>query len=112
MKYHRSGSGILFVFISILLISNFASALPPLDYGDITIPKFKSVDVVIETEWNTTEKTENVNVVEIKDKDKTFGLVLVKELRTLAEVTLVKGIAIKIYDHDSGKLLHTYILES
>jgi len=110
---HKNANLRSFIILSFILIaSNFVFALPPLDYGDISAPKFKSVDVVIETEWNTTEKTENVNVVEIKDKDKTFGITLVKEFRPVSEVTLIKGIEIKIFDHESGKLLHSYKLES
>jgi hypothetical protein len=109
MKQNRNFMHILPV-IMILVAVHISQALPPLDYGNINEPKFKGVDVVISTEWNTTEETKDVDVVEIKDQGKMYGLMLVKNFKSLAELTLVSGVEIKIFDHESGKLLHSYKL--
>ena len=91
---------VIFVFVSFLQAGEE-------DYVSVDEPNFDNVDVVVETEWGTSEKTEGVDVLVLFNNEKPTGLVLAKKRVKLSEVMLVEGVVVKLYDHDTGKLLKT-----
>jgi len=94
----------------ILFIVSMSMALPPSDFEKPSAsPKFTNVDVVVECEWSPEPiKSESVNVVEITKNEKPVSLILMKGLKKESELSIIKGVTIKVFDHDSGKLLKTY----
>ena len=71
-------------------------------------PDFENVDVFIECDWGANE-----NMVQAKVFDKTKAenpyLLIINNNGTNDEVLLIKGIIVRIFNHESGKLLKTYI---
>ncbi len=74
-------------------------------------PAFTNADVMVETEWGTSEKTENVKVFVFLEA-KHPHLILMENKHKQCELRIVKGITIKIYDRKTGKLLKTYSVEN
>lgn len=74
-------------------------------------PAFTNVDVVVETEWGTSEKTENVKVYVFLEA-KYPHLIMTENKHKQCELRIVKGITIKIYDRKTGKKLKTYTAEN
>lgn len=69
---------------------------------------YTNVDVVVESDWSKPERTERVSV-EILFKNKKPDKVLMKGAGyKLCEITLMEGMAVKIYNHKTGKLIKTY----
>jgi hypothetical protein len=101
-KYHVLP--ILFIFT---LFAAF-TALHASDYVSISDPNFENVDVVIETDWGTTEKTESVDVLVVNVNDEPAQIILAKKKKKVSEISLMEGVVIKIYNHETGELLKTY----
>ncbi len=78
------------------------------DYVSISDPNFENVDVVIETDWGTSEKTESVDVLVVNVNDEPVQIILAKKKKKVSEISIMEGVVIKIYNHDTGELLHTY----
>jgi hypothetical protein len=70
-------------------------------------PDFTNVDVVVETEWGTSEKTENVNVFVYLEAEHPH-ITMSENKHKQCELRIIKGITIKIYDRKTGKLLKSY----
>jgi len=71
-------------------------------------PQFKNVNVLVETEWGTTDKREGVDVyVKVKGK-KPYEIEMRKGELQRCCVTLMSGVTVKILDPKSGKVLKTY----
>jgi hypothetical protein len=71
-------------------------------------PDFENVDVFVECDWGDNENMVSSNVFDKTGTENPY-LLIFKNNGTLQEVLLVKGIIVRIFDHDSGKLLKTYI---
>jgi hypothetical protein len=91
-------------------MANIAGAVPPSDFSKPSAaPKYSNVDVVVEFEWSPEPiKSEDVNVIEITKNEKPTALLLMKGLKKESELSIVKGVTIKVYDHKTGELLKTY----
>ena len=82
------------------------------DYVSISDPNFENVDVVIETDWGTSEKTESVDVLVVNVNDEPAQIILAKKKVKVSEISLMEGVVIKIYNHETGELLKTYRVKS
>jgi len=82
------------------------------DYVSLSDPNYENVDVVIETAWGTTEKTESVDVLVVNVNDEPAQLILARKKQKLSEISLMDGVVIKIYNHDNGELIKTYQVKS
>jgi len=71
-------------------------------------PDYTGVNVIVETEWGTTDKTENVDVYIRKEKGKHFDIVMKKSDHQECIVELVSGMVVKIVSRKTGKILKTY----
>ena len=71
-------------------------------------PDFTGVDVVVETEWGTSDRTENVEVFIKKTPDGHTDIVMKKSNHQECIVELVPGITVKIIDRKSKKVLKTF----
>jgi hypothetical protein len=71
-------------------------------------PDYENVDVFVECDWGTNE---NMVQAKVFDKSKTENpfLLIYKNNGVHDELLLIKGIIVRIFDHESGKLLKTYI---
>lgn len=74
-------------------------------------PAFTNVDVVVETEWAGSEKTENVKVYVFLET-KHPHLIMTENKHKQCEIRIVKGMTVKIIDRKTGKRLKTYSAES
>lgn len=75
---------------------------------DTIVATYNNVDIVEETEWGAREKTENVDVV-VKTKDSgPFVIIVTKGKHSTCEIRLIKGVIVKIFSHDTNKLLDVY----
>ncbi len=72
------------------------------------VPDFEGVNVIVETDWGTTDKTENVDVFITKGKNKHTDIVMRKSNHQECIVELVSGIVVKIVDRKTGKVLKTF----
>ena len=82
------------------------------DYVTISDPNFENVDVVMETDWGTSEKTESVDVLVVNVNDEPAQLILARKKVKLSEISIMEGVVIKIYNHETGELLKTYRVKS
>lgn len=111
------------IFLSMGLFSSVVSAQTDTTQTDTTkadtakidtpkekAPDFTNVDVVVETEWGTSDKTEDVNVFVYLNAEHPH-LALSENKHKKCELRIMKGIVIKIYDRKTGKLLKTYSAE-
>ncbi len=101
--------------LTVLLLFTFVSFLHAgeNDYVTIDEPNFENVDVVVETAWGTSEKTEGVDVLVLFNNDeKPIGMVLAKKKRKLSEIMLVEGVTVKLIDHDTQQVLKTVKVKS
>ena len=64
------------------------------DYVSLSDPNFENVDVVIETAWGTSEKTESVDVLVVKVNDEPSQLILARKKQKLSEISLMDGVVI------------------
>jgi len=101
---------VLFIVIFFALIA-FANAGES-DYVTISDPNFENVDVVMETDWGTSEKTESVDVLVVNVNDEPAQLILARKKVKLSEISIMEGVVIKIYNHETGELLKTYRVKS
>jgi hypothetical protein len=99
-----------FVFIFFALVTYVQAGGS--DYVSLSDPNFENVDVVIETAWGTTEKTESVDVLVVNVNDEPAQLILARKKQKLSEISLMDGVVIKIYNHDTGELIKTYQVKS
>jgi hypothetical protein len=103
-----------------LLFGLFAlcSAVPPIltDTGRDTTaadsikkpaPDYKDVNVIVETDWGTTDKTEHVDVILRTGKNNHKEIVMQKSTFQECVVELVSGMVVKIVDSKTGKVLKT-----
>ncbi len=99
--YHILTTLLLFIFVPFLYAGEN-------DYVTIDEPNFENVDVIVETAWGTSEKTENVDVLVLFNNDeKPAGLVLARKHRKLSEIMIVEGVTVKLIDHETQKVLKT-----
>ena len=70
-------------------------------------PTFSNVDVLIKCDWSGNERFEKVDVV---DNTKSIAphLVILKGKHKRAEIRIINGVEVLIYNHDTGILLKTY----
>ena len=101
-KHHSIPVAMLIVIFSSFLFAGTS------DYVSISDPNFEGVDVVIETDWGTSEKTESVDVLVVNVNDEPVQLILAKKKKKISEISIMEGVVIKIFDHDTGELLKTY----
>ncbi len=71
-------------------------------------PDYQGVNVIVETDWGTTDKTENVDVFIRVEKGKRTEVVMRKSEHQECIVELVSGMVVKIIDRKTGKLLKTF----
>jgi len=71
-------------------------------------PDYENVDVFVECEWGDNENMILATVFDKTDTENPY-LLIFKNNGTHQEVLLIKGIIVRIFDHDSGILLKTYI---
>ncbi len=101
--------------LTVLLLFTFVSFLHAgeNDYVTIDEPNFENVDVVVETAWGTSEKTEEVDVLVLFNNDeKPTGMVLARKKRKLSEIMLVEGVTVKLIDHETKQVLKTIKITS
>lgn len=101
----------LFILLLYFIFSNtnvsFAS-----DKSDVfkeIDPTYKHVDVVLETEWGSNEKYEDVNVFVNKKNNKARSIIVFQE-KLNTEIFIIPDIKIKILNHYTGKLIEKYQL--
>jgi hypothetical protein len=71
-------------------------------------PSFKNVNVLVETEWGSTDKREGVDVyVKVKGK-KPYEIEMRKGELQKCCVTLMSGVTVKILDPKTGRVLKKY----
>jgi hypothetical protein len=71
-------------------------------------PDFENVNVLVETEWGTTDKRDAVDVyVKMKGK-KPVEIEMMKDAHEKCSITLMPGVIVKIFDPKSGRLLKKY----
>lgn len=87
-----------------------AHAFLPQDTTKATTPVYKNVNVVVEYSWDGIERSERVDV-QVNLNDKKPNVVISKENVKQCEVLLFKGVAVKIYSRETGKLLKTIQVE-
>ena len=76
------------------------------DYVTIDEPNFENVDVIVETAWGTSEKTEKVDVLVLFNNDeKPTGLVVARKHRKVSEIMIVDGVTVKLIDNETQKVL-------
>ena len=97
---------VLVMYLLVCAVVNYLFAVQ--DIPKPVNPDYDDVDVFLECDWGANE-----NMVQAKVFDKTMAekpyLLIFKRNGTYEEVSLIKGIIVRIFDHDSGKLLKTYI---
>ena len=71
-------------------------------------PDYENVDVFVERDWGDNENMILATVFDKTDTENPY-LLIFKNNGTHQEVLLNKGIIVRIFEHDSGKLLKTYI---
>lgn len=74
-------------------------------------PAFINVDVLVETEWGDSEKTENVKVYAFLEAEHPH-LLMTENKHKRCEIRIIKGMTVKIIDHKTGKRLKTYTVET
>ena len=72
------------------------------------VPDFKGVNVIVETDWGTTDKTENVDVFIKKEKNQRTEIVMKKSDHQECIVELISGMVVKIVNRKTGKVLKTF----
>ena len=77
-------------------------------FADTYEDEYENVDVVMELAWSDAVKTVDVNVVVISHNDEPVQLVLMKKKKKVCEITLMDGVVVKVYKHDSGELVATF----
>jgi hypothetical protein len=70
-------------------------------------PKYENVDVFIECDWGANENMVQATVFD-KTKSENPHLLIYEKSGLHDEVLLIEGIIVRIFDHDSSKLLKTY----
>jgi len=70
-------------------------------------PDFKDVNVVVETDWGTTDKTEHVDVFIRTGKSNHKEIVMQKSTFQECIVEVVSGMVVKIVNSKTGKVLKT-----
>ena len=70
-------------------------------------PDYTDVDVVVKTDWGTTDKTKNVDVFIRKERGKHTEIVMKKSEHQECIVELVPGIVVQIINSKTGKVLKT-----
>lgn len=93
----------LFTFFAVMLLG---SAVQASVYQDTTATDtvYKSVDVEVIYEWGDPERDNDVSVQVPKDTRHVEKIVIIQESRR-CEISLMKGVRVKIYDHKSKKLI-------
>ena len=106
------------IFIVILIVS-VTSAAPALtsaytfqdssvtDSIKQPVPDYSNVNVLVESEWGTSDKTENVDVFLKKEKGKYTEIVMKKSNHQECIVELIPGLKVKIINRKTGKILKT-----
>ncbi len=102
----------LLFFITIFMVFIASATAGESDYVTISDPNFENVDVVLETDWGTSEKTESVDVLVVNVNDEPAQLILARKKVKLSEISIMEGVVIKIYNHETGELLKTYRVKS
>ena len=100
------------LFISLMYFSfshnntSYAAYSPNL--SDNIIPTYTHVDVVLEMDWSESEKNENVNVFVKKNNNTPVSIIILREGQNNCEILIIPGVVIKIFNHNTGKLLKTF----
>jgi hypothetical protein len=94
---------ILFTFFYARSTNAYSAAKDSLKFS----PAFYNVDVSIKCEWGVNERFDKVDVV---DSTKSIAphLVILEGEHIRAEIRIIKGVEVLIYNHDTGILLKTY----
>jgi hypothetical protein len=77
-------------------------------FADTYEDEYENVDVVMEMAWSDAIKTVGVNVVVISHNEEPVQLVLMKKKQKVCEITLMDGVVVKVYNHESGELVATF----
>ena len=93
----------LFTFLCARSTNAYSAAKDSLKYS----PTFSDVDVLIKCKWSGNERFEEVDVVD-NTKSITPHLVILEGEHRRAEIRIIKGVEVLIFNHRSGKLLKTY----
>ena len=104
---------LLFVFFTCGSLTGNAALFLPRDTTVVDThatmkPDYEDVNVVVETDWGTSDKTENVDVFIRIEKGKRTEVVMRKSEHQECIVELVSGMVVKIIDRKSGKVLKTF----
>ena len=71
-------------------------------------PDFTGVDVLVETDWGTSDRTENVDVFIRTEPDGHIDIVMRKSNHQECIAELVPGVVVKIIDRKTKKVLKTF----
>ena len=100
-----------FLVVSWFMLSiTTAFADNPPENREIARPDYDNVDVFVEYEWGGSDKINHVSVfdrTQSKEPHLTIKKVVMKKIKW-CEICLVKGVMVKIFNHDTHELLKTY----
>jgi hypothetical protein len=101
----------LIILLLIFIFSNTDSAIAS-DKPDILKkidPTYEHVDVIIETEWGSADKYEDVSVFVNKKNNKVSSIIVFQE-KQKTEIYIIPSVTIKIINHNTEKLIEKYKL--
>lgn len=103
---------LLFCFFALcpaasLMVTNMSRDTTAADTIKKPAPDYKDVNVIVETDWGTTDKTEHVDVILRTDKNKHQEVVMQKSTFQECVVEVLPGMVVKIVNSKTGKVLKT-----
>ena len=99
-----------FIVCCLIPCRSYACASLPQDTTKASPAAYKNVNVVVEYSWDGIERSERVDV-QVNLNAKKPHVVISKENQKQCEVLLFKGVAVKIYSRETGKLIKTIQVE-
>jgi hypothetical protein len=97
-----------FIVLFILSLNINCIAYEPQENDKPIKTDYENVDVFIECSWGVNDNMQQVNVKDKSDSNNPH-LIVIKRDGTHQEIFLIKGIVVRIFDHNNHKLLKTYI---
>ena len=106
MYNHYLLRSIALTAICFLFLTNGSSAQNN-DEPGLTTPKYSNVDVRVEYDWGDEEYFEQVKVFDCTEREEPC-IIIVPQEGGRKEIRIFKGVTIRIYDHQTKKLLDVY----
>ena len=103
----------MILIVSVTLATPAATSVYMIQDSSVTdsikqpAPDYSNVNVLVETEWGTSDKTEKVDVFLKKEKGKYTEIVMRRSNHQECFVELVPGLVVKIIDRKTGKIVKT-----